>query len=85
MSALAYLAAPALGTPIDSASLISAAAAAPVAAKVIAKTTVAAPFVFHSLNGIRHLVSSVNWKKKRTLLITFENEIGLGYRKVSRH
>ncbi|KAG1146382.1 hypothetical protein G6F37_004735 [Rhizopus arrhizus] len=56
LSALAYLAAPALGAPIDSASIISAAAAAPVAAKVIAKTTVAAPFVFHSLNGIRHLV-----------------------------
>ncbi|KAG1441271.1 hypothetical protein G6F56_011559 [Rhizopus delemar] len=56
LSALAYLAAPAVGVTVDAASIISAAASAPVAAKVIAKTTVAAPFVFHSLNGIRHLV-----------------------------
>jgi succinate dehydrogenase (ubiquinone) cytochrome b560 subunit len=57
LGALAYLAAPALGVTIDTASIISSVAAAPVAVKVLAKTTVAFPFVFHSLNGVRHLVS----------------------------
>ncbi|RCH84514.1 cytochrome b subunit of succinate dehydrogenase, Sdh3p [Rhizopus azygosporus] len=56
LSALAYLAAPALGYTVDTASIVSAAAAAPFAAKVVAKTTLAAPFVFHSLNGVRHLL-----------------------------
>ncbi|KAI8373764.1 hypothetical protein BD560DRAFT_394311 [Blakeslea trispora] len=55
LGALAYLAAPAFGVHVDTAAIISSAAAAPVAAKVLAKTAVAAPFVFHSLNGIRHL------------------------------
>ncbi|KAI9258821.1 hypothetical protein BDA99DRAFT_514276 [Phascolomyces articulosus] len=54
--ALAYLAAPALGVQFDTAAIISAIGAAPVAAKVAAKTTIAAPFVFHCLNGVRHLV-----------------------------
>ncbi|KAG0166225.1 hypothetical protein DFQ28_002612 [Apophysomyces sp. BC1034] len=54
--ALAYLAAPALGVAVDTASVVSTVAAAPVAAKILAKTTVAFPFVFHGLNGIRHLV-----------------------------
>ncbi|KAL1936687.1 hypothetical protein VTP01DRAFT_821 [Rhizomucor pusillus] len=56
LGALAYLAAPAFGYTIDSAALVSSVAAAPVAAKVAAKTTIAFPFVFHCLNGIRHLV-----------------------------
>ncbi|KAI7907972.1 succinate dehydrogenase cytochrome b560 subunit [Cokeromyces recurvatus] len=56
LSALAYLAAPAFGATVDTASIISTVAAAPVAAKVVAKTTVAFPFVFHCLNGVRHLV-----------------------------
>jgi succinate dehydrogenase/fumarate reductase cytochrome b subunit len=57
LGALAYLAAPAFGASIDTASIIASATAAPVAAKVLAKTTLAFPFVFHSLNGVRHLVS----------------------------
>lgn len=57
LGALAYVAAPALGVTIDTASIISAATAAPFALKFAAKTTVAAPFVFHCLNGVRHLVS----------------------------
>lgn len=56
LGALAYVAAPAAGITIDTASIISAAAAAPVALKVAAKATVAFPFVFHCLNGVRHLV-----------------------------
>ncbi|KAI8340535.1 succinate dehydrogenase cytochrome b560 subunit [Chlamydoabsidia padenii] len=55
LGAMGYLAAPALGLTIDTASAVSAVAAAPVAAKVLAKTTLAAPFVFHCLNGVRHL------------------------------
>jgi succinate dehydrogenase (ubiquinone) cytochrome b560 subunit len=54
---MGYLAAPALGLTVDTASIVSAVAAAPVAAKVVAKTTLAFPFVFHCLNGVRHLVS----------------------------
>jgi succinate dehydrogenase (ubiquinone) cytochrome b560 subunit len=56
LGALSYLAAPAFGVTIDTASIITSAAAAPVALKVIGKATIAAPFVFHSLNGVRHLV-----------------------------
>lgn len=56
LAAMGYLAAPAFGLTIDTASAVSAVAAAPVAAKVLAKATVAAPFVYHCLNGIRHLV-----------------------------
>ncbi|KAI8098452.1 succinate dehydrogenase cytochrome b560 subunit [Halteromyces radiatus] len=55
LAAMGYLAAPSLGITVDTASMVSAAAAAPVAAKVLAKVTVATPFVFHCLNGIRHL------------------------------
>lgn len=55
---MGYLAAPSLGITIDTASAVSAVAAAPVALKVLAKTTLAFPFVFHSLNGVRHLVNS---------------------------
>ncbi|KAJ7592408.1 hypothetical protein C8J56DRAFT_780393 [Mycena floridula] len=40
---------------LDSASIIAVAAALPVAVKYAAKTILAAPFAFHSFNGIRHL------------------------------
>ncbi|KAI8066598.1 hypothetical protein BC940DRAFT_302534 [Gongronella butleri] len=56
LGAIGYLALPAVGVPVDSASVIAAVAGAPVALKVLAKLTIATPFVFHSLNGIRHLV-----------------------------
>ncbi|KAI9483291.1 MAG: succinate dehydrogenase cytochrome b560 subunit [Benjaminiella poitrasii] len=56
LGGLAYLALPAFGVTVDTASIISTLAAAPVAAKVVAKTTIAFPFVFHCLNGVRHLV-----------------------------
>lgn len=45
-----------MGWHLESASLAAAFGAWPVAAKVVAKFTVALPFTFHSLNGIRHLV-----------------------------
>lgn len=51
---MAYLVA-----PFESASIVSAVAAAPVAVKVLAKLTLATPFVFHSLNGCRHLVRNI--------------------------
>jgi len=54
--AISYLALPALGYNFDTASVVAAAAALPVAAKVGIKATVAFPFVFHCLNGVRHLV-----------------------------
>ncbi|RUS20249.1 hypothetical protein BC938DRAFT_475591 [Jimgerdemannia flammicorona] len=53
---LAYLFGPAFGLHLDSASLVSAIATLPVSAKIGAKTLVAFPFVYHSLNGVRHLI-----------------------------
>ncbi|KAF0321829.1 Succinate dehydrogenase cytochrome B subunit [Colletotrichum sp. SAR11_59] len=50
-----YLVAPLLGWHVEAASLVSAAAAAPVALKAGLKFLVAWPFTFHFFNGIRHL------------------------------
>jgi hypothetical protein len=55
--ALSYLALPALGYNFDTATIVASVAALPVVAKVGIKTTIAFPFVFHCLNGVRHLVS----------------------------
>ncbi|KAI9498794.1 hypothetical protein BDB00DRAFT_754328 [Zychaea mexicana] len=57
--ALAYLGAPAVGYQFDTAAIISACGAAPLAVKLAAKTICATPFVFHCLNGVRHLVWDV--------------------------
>lgn len=54
--ATAYLASPALGWHLESASMVAAMGALPVAAKVILKATMALPFTYHSFNGLRHLV-----------------------------
>ncbi|KAL5356655.1 hypothetical protein BJX96DRAFT_143167 [Aspergillus floccosus] len=54
--ATAYLAAPLFGWHLESASLAAAFAALPIAAKVLLKGTVAFPFTFHCMNGVRHLV-----------------------------
>ncbi|KAI0123948.1 hypothetical protein BJ170DRAFT_67540 [Xylariales sp. AK1849] len=51
----AYLVAPLLGWHLESASLVAAFGSLPVAVKGGLKFLVAWPFVFHSLNGIRHL------------------------------
>lgn len=52
---IAYLVGPVIGVPVDSAHIIDLAHQLPEWAKVSAKTLLAAPFAFHSLNGIRHL------------------------------
>lgn len=49
-----YLVAPLFGWHIDSASMAAAFGSWPIIAKVLAKFTVAMPFTFHSLNGLRH-------------------------------
>ncbi|KAJ5794680.1 hypothetical protein N7457_001279 [Penicillium paradoxum] len=54
--ATAYLASPVLGWHVESASMVAAMAALPIAAKVLLKTTLALPFTYHSFNGIRHLM-----------------------------
>lgn len=53
---VAYAATSLLSIPFDSATLVSAFAALPVATKVGVKALMAYPFVFHAFNGIRHLV-----------------------------
>ncbi|KIW07029.1 succinate dehydrogenase, cytochrome b556 subunit [Verruconis gallopava] len=52
---IGYLIAPAMGWHLESAVVAASVAAWPVAAKVLLKTTLALPFTFHSLNGLRHL------------------------------
>lgn len=53
--ATAYLASPALGWHLESASMVAAMGALPVAAKIFLKATMALPFTYHSFNGLRHL------------------------------
>ncbi|BFZ57847.1 cytochrome b subunit of succinate dehydrogenase, Sdh3p [Savitreella phatthalungensis] len=52
----AYLVAPVLGWHLDTASLVAAFGSLSVFSKLAIKTVVAAPFAFHSWNGIRHLI-----------------------------
>jgi succinate dehydrogenase (ubiquinone) cytochrome b560 subunit len=47
-----------MGYNFDTSAIVASVASLPVIAKVGIKTTVAFPFVFHCLNGIRHLVSA---------------------------
>ncbi|KAI9760506.1 MAG: hypothetical protein M4579_001591 [Chaenotheca gracillima] len=54
--ATAYLAAPLFGWHLESASMAAAFGAWPVLGKVALKTTLALPFTFHCINGVRHLV-----------------------------
>lgn len=51
----AYAVAPLTGWHLESQSVAAAVAAWPLAAKVATKSLIAFPFVFHSLNGLRHL------------------------------
>lgn len=51
----AYLIAPAIGWHLESSVIAASFAAWPLALKVLAKTTVALPFTYHSFNGLRHL------------------------------
>lgn len=51
-----YLVAPLMGWHLGSQALAASFAAWPVVAKVLTKMFFATPFVFHSINGLRHLV-----------------------------
>jgi succinate dehydrogenase (ubiquinone) cytochrome b560 subunit len=53
---ISYLVAPAFGWHLESAVLAASFAAWPVAAKVATKFAFAMPFVFHSINSLRHIV-----------------------------
>ncbi|KAG8847419.1 cytochrome b subunit of succinate dehydrogenase, Sdh3p [Serendipita sp. 411] len=53
---LSYLAAPVVGIPLDSAHIVEFVHGLPEWIKYAGKTVIAAPFAFHSLNGVRHLV-----------------------------
>jgi succinate dehydrogenase (ubiquinone) cytochrome b560 subunit len=53
---IGYLVGPTVGLHLEPTVLAASFAAWPVAAKVAAKAIVAAPFVFHTFNGVRHLV-----------------------------
>lgn len=61
--ATAYLASPALGWHLESASMVAAMGALPLAAKVALKATLALPFTYHCMNGVRHLI----WDTGRAL------------------
>ncbi|KAI8604581.1 hypothetical protein EDD21DRAFT_207759 [Dissophora ornata] len=54
--AIAYAVGPMVGLGFDAATVTSAIATLPVAAKVTGKFIVALPFTFHSFNGLRHLL-----------------------------
>jgi len=52
---ISYVAAPYLGVPFTSADVVQLVSAAPESLKVAGKLILAAPFTFHSFNGLRHL------------------------------
>lgn len=54
--ALAYLASPALGLHLESATIATAFGALPIAVKIGIKGMFALPFTYHSWNGVRHLM-----------------------------
>jgi len=53
---IAYVAAPWAGMPFDSAAIVDFVHQLPEWSKYAAKTILAAPFAFHSFNGVRHLL-----------------------------
>ena len=52
---IGYAVAPWVGLHLETASLAAGMAALPVAAKLAIKGTLALPFAFHGVNGLRHL------------------------------
>ncbi|KAG0002880.1 cytochrome b subunit of succinate dehydrogenase, Sdh3p [Entomortierella chlamydospora] len=54
--AIAYAVGPLVGLGFDAATITSAIATLPVAAKVAGKFIVAYPFTYHAFNGVRHLI-----------------------------
>jgi len=65
----AYLAAPTLGWHLESASLVAAFGALPFAAKAGLKFAAAWPFVFHAMNGVRHLTFDLAKGFKKATII----------------
>ena len=53
---ITYLVSPLLGWHLDSHSIAAAFAAWPVILKLLTKFTLAMPFTFHGINGLRHLL-----------------------------
>lgn len=51
-----YAATALLNIPFETSTLVGAFAALPFAVKLLAKAAMVFPFVFHSLNGVRHIV-----------------------------
>ncbi|KAG0366959.1 hypothetical protein BC939DRAFT_452239 [Gamsiella multidivaricata] len=71
--AIAYAVGPMVGLGFDAATVTSAIATLPVAAKIAGKFVVAFPFTYHSFNGIRHLL----WDTARGL--TLKGVYATGY------
>ncbi|KAB5516940.1 hypothetical protein GE09DRAFT_1159015 [Coniochaeta sp. 2T2.1] len=66
---LAYLAAPLVGWHLESASLVAAFAALPLAVKAGVKFFVAWPLVFHAFNGVRHVMYDMAWGFNKATII----------------
>jgi succinate dehydrogenase (ubiquinone) cytochrome b560 subunit len=66
---IAYLVAPLTGLHLESASLVAAFGALPVAVKGGLKFLVAWPFVFHAMNGVRHAAYDMAWGFKKSTVI----------------
>jgi len=70
--------APWVGWHLESASLVAAVAAWPLAAKLGLKLLLALPFTFHSFNGIRHLVWDLGWSfTNKQVLVTGWTVVGI--------
>jgi succinate dehydrogenase (ubiquinone) cytochrome b560 subunit len=63
---ITYAVAPLAGFHAESAAIAATAAALPLAVKIALKASLATPFVFHSVNGLRHLT----WDTARELSIS---------------
>ncbi len=66
---IAYLVAPTVGWHLETASMVAAVAAWPAAVKVGVKAFFAAPFFFHSFNGLRHMVWDAGYGFKNSVHI----------------
>lgn len=52
---IAYLSAPVTGIPLESTQIVELVQGVPEWLKISAKSIIALPFTFHSINGVRHL------------------------------
>ncbi|KAI5780864.1 hypothetical protein EDC01DRAFT_667524 [Geopyxis carbonaria] len=60
---ISYAVAPLFGLHMETATMVASLATLPIAAKILLKATLATPFAFHCINGVRHL----NWDTAREL------------------